>query len=276
MRYQVFVPLMALVTASCGPEADPIDQVEAATVASTPVRLLYAIGHSRCRGQCLPPYGVARGFVEVKNLAYQKNVFMHYGLRHPAGAWRDVPATYVGPTRPGYEVWRFETPEHAYSPRLSADFDFALRYEVAGSTFWDNNHRANYRVSTGARTLGPKLALGASPVALSEAQTFEVDGKMRFTGQVVVRDLAYHKQVRVVFTTDDWASVHETYASYARPVSAGLGPAQNTEVWAFDTVLPNVADLEFAVQYRVEGRSHWDNNFRRNYRMSVPGKLIER
>lgn len=128
-------------------------------------------------------------------------------------------------------------------------------------------------MSTGARTLGPELLLGASELALKEARIIDVNGVRRLTGQIVLADLAYHKQVRIVYTTDAWDTVLETAATYARPVSAGLGPSQGAELWGFDVEIPGGGDVELAVEYRVNGRSIWDNNFRQNYRIPSVGRF---
>ncbi len=267
MRYQI-VGVILVGGFGCGAEPESVGTQ--AALSSRPIELVYTVGESECPTPgCLPPQGRAIGYVDLKNIAYRKDVWVHYGLRSSPHQWKTELATYVGPSTAGREIWRFETTPVTYPPRLAADFELVIGYEVAGRRYWDNNGRENYRVSTGSRTLGPQVLLGSSEVVLHKAGTHTIRGDTTLTGAVLVKDLAYHKVVRIVFTYDGWQTVREVGASYMRPSS------NDSEFWHFERALgqiPAAAELELAVEYRVGGRSRWDNNFGRNYRI-VAGRL---
>lgn len=96
---------------------------------SQPVKLVSATA-SRPAGS-----GVVTGTIRVLNLAFAKQVTVHYST----DGWRtshDVDARYLRE-----QLWDFEL-----SP-LSGAVEFAVRYRVAGREYWDNNHGANYRIS---------------------------------------------------------------------------------------------------------------------------------
>ncbi len=79
--------------------------------------------------------------VKVKNIAYDKKVTIH-GKNVLTGEWFDVQAQYISTLDDGYELWR------AYPVSYSKDFEFAIKYEVNGNTYWDNNNGNNYIVTS--------------------------------------------------------------------------------------------------------------------------------
>lgn len=106
--------------------------------------------------------------------------------------------------------------------------------------------------------------LGAQPpVRLRYAVNYEcppVGGcalDERLEGVIDVLNIAYEKQVNVVFYSralGQWTSAPATY----------VGPGQNgTEGWAFRAP----ATTEFAISYTVQGQTYWDNNFGQNYHL---------
>ena len=243
---------------------------EAAPLKShAPVELLYAVGKSRFGGPGGPGMGRVEGFIEVANIAYRKEVVVHYNVEYPQeDTWRDVHATYLRPAAKGREVWRFEIPEVSYPPRLSARFRFVVRYRVAGKTYWDNNHRRDYRIGTGARTVSATALLGTSTFALTEAHAYGGAGQpTRVMGKILLKDLAYHKQVKVVYSTDRWATAQELDAGYMHPAGDGV------EWWGFDMETAETSDIMFAIGYTAAGRTYWDNNFGSDHRLEVPGQL---
>ena len=82
-----------------------------------------------------------------------------------------------------------------------------------------------------------------------------------------VRNLSFHKEVHVKYTSNSWASTNVTQATYI--------PAPNTAVaydlydrFAFEMPLPDAErtdKLEFCVQFTCDGTDYWDNNNGRNY-----------
>lgn len=94
-----------------------------------------AIGNYGC-SSC----GTFSGEIELRNIDYTKQVRIAYtvigGGSTMDGAWDEIDATYLGPSANGFERWSFET---TGAPFLFGETRFALRYDVAGQTYWDNN-----------------------------------------------------------------------------------------------------------------------------------------
>lgn len=85
------------------------------------------------------------GAIKVRNLSYEKRVFVRYTLDN----WRtlrDVPARYISGSSSGLtDTFSFEI---TLNETLEKDsrLEMAICYEVLGTRFWDNNYGDNYRV----------------------------------------------------------------------------------------------------------------------------------
>lgn len=87
------------------------------------------------------------------------------------------------------------------------------------------------------------------------------------SGVVRVANIAFDKQLTILYSVDGWSSPgHEVVASYLPGSNDGatdrfafvLEPPQNV------TALPG-ARLEFAVAYKAGDETYWDNNAGANY-----------
>lgn len=193
-------------------------------------------------------------FIEVKNIAYVKQVGVRY--RNSAGAWVSAAAQYFMPTTAGKELWYASLPAPSES--------FALYYTVNGATYWDNNGGRNYST---ARFTQDAL-LGTSPI--NDAEGFwgssPSTGPALF-GSVRVRNMGSNRQVKAVYTDDNWLTTKVGHATYQSTLPSGI------EVWNF--VLPtsvtattNKIQLSFNYTWTGTGGiggSAWDNSFGRNY-----------
>jgi hypothetical protein len=237
---------------------------------STPaVRLLSAVTGYEQSASGVIGGGFTQGYIEVENIAYHKKVVVHYGVSGKPD-WLDVDATYVGPSSGNREVWTFKTPDYPHPPRLATDFRFAIRYTVAGQTYWDNNSGRDYRVGIGPRPVFPRVALSGASVDLIQAEAMH--GKL--VVDIAVKNVAYHKKVEVVYTVDDWATSKVASASY-RTSSWGCldyGDAKYLEQWRLDTPIPaGTKRVKLAISYTVGGVTHWDNNQKADYTVDMPG-----
>lgn len=88
-----------------------------------------------CNGNC----GFLDVSIKVKNIQYHKNVSVYYSEN--GGPWNEIPATYARPLSQGYEEWAIQ---RNFS-KSGHSLEFAVKYEVAGQIFWDNNRGNNYR-----------------------------------------------------------------------------------------------------------------------------------
>jgi hypothetical protein len=74
--------------------------------------------------------------IEVENLAYEKQVAIHFASGQEASAY------YLRPSGPHRELWECFLPLNHRYPELK----FALRYAVGAQEYWDNNGGQDYRL----------------------------------------------------------------------------------------------------------------------------------
>lgn len=199
------------------------------------------------------------GNVEVANLGYAKNVTVHYTTDDVN--WYDAEAQYVGPTSSTHEKWNFAistsslTKDHPELRDLNF-VRFAIKYTVNGNTYWDNNNSLNYYNEP--NTVYPdSLILGDVNVL----RAYDYLNGDSFSGAVYVKNLNPTKTVKIVYSTDNWATVNEGYATYVSP----LNNFNSTEVWSFNFSVPGAAQVKYAISYTTDGSTYWDNNYGHNY-----------
>lgn len=88
-----------------------------------------------CNGNC----GFFDVSVKVKNVQYHKNVTIYYSEN--GGPWNEMNAVYARPLSHGYEEWIIQ---QNFS-KSGHSLEFAVKYEVGGQIYWDNNRGKNYR-----------------------------------------------------------------------------------------------------------------------------------
>lgn len=199
------------------------------------------------------------GSIEVKNLGYEKQVAIVYQIN--SGAWREAPAGYGGPLANGYERWPFKVQSVTYGVTIR----FAVRYRVAGQEFWDNNGGADYFIGGSS----PGFLLGHAAVKLDRASSSSSSAGVSLSGWVVVKNLAYAKEVKIVYSLDEWATVQEAFASYNSALAFSGG---TSERWDFSLQAPppGTQRIHFAIAYTVNGVTYWDNNGGANYSIAWP------
>ena len=88
------------------------------------------------------------GSVRVKNLAYEKRVVIRFSFNNwdtfsdLAADWKESIGVING--HPESDRFFFVIP--LPGPNWSGSVVFAIRYDVVGLTFWDNNYERNHRV----------------------------------------------------------------------------------------------------------------------------------
>lgn len=106
----------------------------------------------------------------------------------------------------------------------------------------------------------------------ADAQTIYAD---TFTGQVTLKNLAYAKQVEIVYTVDGWQTQRQASAAYSSTFwygaysSASNPNALGAEEWTFGLDVSGGSTVEYAIAYTVDGQTYWDNNFGHNYRATL-------
>lgn len=200
------------------------------------------------------------GNIEVANLGYEKKVTVHYTTDDIT--WYDVDAQYMGPTSSTHEKWNFAistsslTQDHPELRDLKF-IRFAIKYTVNGNTYWDNNNNLNYYNEP--NTIYPdSLILGG--VNVLRAYDFLSSGT--FSGAVYVKNLNPAKTVKIIYTTDNWATVNEGYANYVNRSNN----FNSAELWTFNfSVSGATTGVKYAISYTTNGSTYWDNNYGNNY-----------
>ncbi len=262
------VALSASVAASCGgtpgEEVGSTSQSTAAITAAngTPVSLLQAeASWTLGSPEATPSHLVAR--INVANLAYQKHVWIRYHVANGSQVvqdWTDLDATWMNG-----DDWAVSTPVFNFAcPQYCANlsYEFAVAYEVNGNTYWDNNGGWNYLVATDVEPIGtdpgPPAILGAEHVMLSQASW--ASSSATLSGRVILDNLAYQKNVDVLYSTDGWKTDAWASAQYSQWTTHGI------EYWSFAIPMPaGASHVDFAIRYEVAGQTYWDNNLGLNY-----------
>ncbi len=199
-----------------------------------------------------------RFVIRVKNIAYNKTVFVRHKMAN--GVWTNLKASYKAPAGNGWETWELFLNSTSDLIVTNLADEFVLGYTVSGSTYWDNNAGQNYRL---AKNAGPLLGRG---VMVSAVYLYNAGN-----GAVDVRNVGYTKEVTIVYTTNNWKTVHTVQASYAGPrVYYGYSAFDNPNIygverWYFFVPSFYGQTLQYAVKYTVNGQTYWDNNEGANY-----------
>ncbi|MBU1694192.1 MAG: CBM21 domain-containing protein [Verrucomicrobia bacterium] len=163
-------------------------------------------------------------------------------------------------------------------------------YAVSGmsfwATYWDNNEGADYRTcawgsdpGTVAGDVGGHVGLQVCSNYVSSS-TFRWNGRAfplfwnTVSGNIVVENLSFAKNVGIRLTKDNWATFQDIPATYA--YNMWVAGSANVEVWKFNkkvSLLGLGSSFEFAVYYtdQATGITYWDNNFEQNYQVSAGG-----
>ncbi|KAJ3730086.1 putative phosphatase regulatory subunit-domain-containing protein [Lentinula guzmanii] len=113
------------------------------------------------------------------------------------------------------------------------------------------------------------------------------EDKLHLQGAFIVRNLAFHKDVAVRFTADDWSTVSEIKASWTAnfpsPFLAQRSSIKDTDTWDRFTFSLNLSDytlaslpskvIYFVGRYNTPGGEYWDNCGGRNWRVKF--KLVK-
>ena len=205
--------------------------------------------------------------VKVKNIAFQKDVAIRYA--QPNGVFTEKAMTFLPQGHFGdYDV--FTLTDNTFSTT-----QFAVRYTVAGQTFWDNNQGADYRIDdVHPNTVGGNVALNKAVAhAGTEAGGGFVFSTSQVDGEILVKNLSFNKHVGIRLSANNWGTFQDTLATFSAPVSVAEGLSE-VEVWKFTTPELNLDQsspvFRFAIFYNNldTGEFFWDNNFGQDYTLS--------
>ncbi|WP_238918594.1 carbohydrate-binding protein [Clostridium sp. YIM B02555] len=196
------------------------------------------------------------GQVLVKNLAYAKNVTIHYS--HNGIDWLDTSASFYKKLSNNDEVWNFKLSEGL---DVGRKYIFDIRYEVNGQIYWDNNNGQNYSIEGTEYNSGVQI-FNNGPVELYTANSiFDINGNQSILGTISLQNLAYDKNVNVLYSDDNGKTYKEVSAKYGNSYNNN-----SVENWTFSIDgLPRNSKIEFAIKYTVNGQTYLCNNWGSNF-----------
>ncbi len=257
-----------LAATGCSVGVDDLDSLSSGnastlSVNQAPVELYSA--------ECLTVYNLSYGrfgyayiYVDVANLAYHKNVEIWYSV--DGGAWKSAPCEYQESLANNRERWFTSIQLYSYSGDYpTMNIQFALKYTVNGVTYWDNNQGRDYHMTIRRFLTGgshPTFILGNSAHIrlLNYSYTTNSLGQAVFKSQIVVKNLAYHKNIIFYYSSDAWNKIGAASYSYQSTTAGG------EEIWGTEFILVNApSPMEFYVSYDVNGQSYLEDNEGRKY-----------
>lgn len=226
-------------------------------------------------------YNKQRNFyAEVAKSAYPRKVFVQHKMAD--GTWQDFPMKYMRPAAATYDIWYLEDGYSGTGGTSShqdyAD-EFVLRYEVNGKTYYDNNNSLNYHVGLcDGMYLRDGLYVSAETFH-SYLVKYSTATYANFYVEADVKNLAYSKEVKVVYSTDNWQTSNSVPLSFIQHYAVSdfvVIPNPNifnNEKWSVYLNLPgNARYVDYAISYKVNGTEYWDNNYGKNYRIKVENR----
>lgn len=208
--------------------------------------------------------GFFKGSIEVENIAPSKQVNVVWKIYGRTDGWLSTPATYAAPTEGNLEAWEFSAYILTYyHPSIATSaavygLEFYLEYYVNGTRYVDNNGGSNYRVGG----YDQSEAILKKPVVKVGNVAFGTNSD--FKGHIYLKNFPVNKEVKIVYSTDNWATVQQAWASKAYTLNNSNGALDR---WEFDVpVAAEVKRIEIAVLYVGDGTQYWDTNYNnRNY-----------
>lgn len=227
----------------------------------TPVRLRFASTRDYTDSKWL-------GVIDIADRGTNKSVDVVW--RSEGGAWQETPARFLAVLdngHPDHQLWSFE----GVGDGIDGVTEMWIRYRASGTEYASEHYRGRLGAQNGFGAIALSAPMGAGLDVVAKQATFGAGISMTSLDvTLIVRNVAFEKDVSIVYTTDhwqtyDWASGHYVY---------GDGTAGGGERWDVHLDLPAGTDnVEYAVSAVQNGNEAWDNNFARNFTCTVdPGE----
>lgn len=182
-------------------------------------------------------------YIKVANLDYEKNVSVHYTFTDRNGTWYDEDAEYVTSLDSDYDIFKATISGFG-------TVQYSINYTVDGETYVDDNDGDFYS----------NQVLGSASVCALRSHGATL---LSYRIDVAIRDYGTDKDVKVIYTTDNWATVKEASLSYSRNTEEDGVAIYYTSLNLEDATSTN--DFEYAIAYTTNGVTYWDSNFGSNY-----------
>ncbi len=209
--------------------------------------------------------------VEVTNLDFNKIVAIHQQLNN--GQWEDINLTYSFTTNTGTEIWKgmiikdlsiFTYP----APSLFGE-KFTVKYVANKQTYWDNNNNSDYTIVNTNRQDSSSFIYLQNDFNIAAAAPYNEpslvsDTTLSYVSIAAdVRNIAFVKEVNIVYTTNNWATSQTKSLLFNSYESNHT--TNDFERWTASFSIPKTTKVIYALSYKVNGQTYWDNNFGKNY-----------
>jgi Carbohydrate/starch-binding module (family 21) len=245
----------------------PITETSSKLAPGQKVKLIKA-GDSKSigcsRGGCYT-YQYRDYVVEVFNVTPNKLITVHQQLSN--GQWEDFNLTYNLTTSTGTEIWKGSFVESQHAPVYKFGEEIAVKYEVNGQTYWDNNNGANYKLTNmGNNSSSVFMNNEFNILGVTNYLSSDIYGNSNLYLIVDVRNIAFAKEVKIVYTTNNWTTTNTKAFLYNPAENTGRNP--DFERWSIEFQIP-AKTVTYALSYKVNGQTYWDNNFGKNYTLTT-------
>lgn len=246
------------------------------STAAAPVEVLKAHNYTMSRyGQSTQYLGAT---VSVDNLAYSKVVEIVY--RDSDNQWKAVPATYRHGSGNNKEVWEagWTRTTAGASPVPAINLEFAVKYQVNGQTYWDNNSGQNHKVNLNTGEYVTKQVVSEYARANKPYAANGVSYPGNLYVSALAKNLSGAQEVKIHYSYNNWATTHVQSASSLSSRTYGYAyltypNANGVKFWQLNSnsaVHQNTtaSQVKYAISYKVNGVTYWDNNYGLNYTIS--------
>ena len=215
-------------------------------------------------------------FMLVKNYSPDKQCEVVWSGED--GVWSSLPALYHSPIDLDKECW------HAHiiltgniTKSIPGNIKFALRYQVEGKEYWDNNHGLNYSSQADS---GIKLAPNYTLLNVGfESNLY--DGQKQVSIYVAVNRFVKAKAVTIHWTLDNWRHTRTTeclldvnYWNHHLQSNARNPNQYGIQLWHGLLNIENAFRLQYTLSCDCDDQVHLDNNYGSNYRACHAGLKV--
>ncbi len=206
-------------------------------------------------------------FIALKNIGFDKTVDVLWAGED--GEWKTLSAKFHSSQNQDREFWiAYADLSLSSKQSLPGNIQFAVRYQVSGAQYWDNNNGLNYtsEADSGVRILAqqPVLHIDYSP-SLKEGQS-------HIPVVVAIDKSLASEKVFVHWTTDNWQHSHKSACHFRcdywnkKHRSNARNPNQyGTQIWYGQIKAAHAFRVQYYFSCEANGNVFWDTNDGLNY-----------
>lgn len=215
--------------------------IKVVKAAEKPVELYYTYDNSYYIGEYHTIY------IKTNVSGNNESVAIHAIDSEDSVEWKDYKASYVNTLEDGSKIWKVEI---SY---IGSYIEYAIKYQVDGETYWDNNNGSNYT----NKNILEAAVIGVKPMA------DQYKNPSNYQIRVSVKNLAYDKNIKVRYTENNWGN--NSFKDV--PLIHISTNEDGSELWGTTLALNEntTGKFHYVVSYEVKGITYWDNNFGANY-----------